>query len=104
MKNNLLKMQALEEAKIHEEIKKAGNAFENYKMIDFYKSLALYVFITNAVVIIMSVVYQFLLIKINNLLINIVIIMLSIFSLSLLLVSNFYENKTLKILSDYYEK
>lgn len=104
MRKSLLELQYLEEKKLYEELKKVENAEENYKMLTLYKSLSIFFFIMNLIIVILAITYEAFAINTNGILINLAVMILAIVSLTLLIISNCYKNKTLKILYNYYEK
>ena len=104
MRKSLLQLQYLEEKKAALELKKIESAEENYKITTLYQRLALIIFILILIMTISAVVCEELLIAKNDFIISLIILLFSIISLSLLVVSNFYKEKTMNILYNYYEK
>lgn len=104
MRKSLLQLQYSEEQKAALELKKIESAEENYKITTLYQRLAITIFVLNLVMIISAVVWEKLLIAKNDFIISLIILLFSIISLSLLVISNFYKEKTMNILYNYYEK
>jgi len=91
------------ELKFEEEMKKVENAECYYNKVLRFNSLTITLFIMNLIIILVSAVFEFLVIPTNGLLINLIIFGFSLTSLICLCMAVFYKNKTLNILKQYYE-
>ncbi|MBE6149427.1 MAG: hypothetical protein E7170_01725 [Firmicutes bacterium] len=101
--NGLSRLRYLEEQKLNNELKKIGKAERYYKNYSFFNSLSVMFFIMSFVIIAVEVVYKFLFINTNDLLISLVLLLFVSISIISLCISIFYNSKSIALVKEYYE-
>ena len=91
------------ELKFEEEMKKVENAEYYYNKVLRYNSLTITLFIMNLIIILISAIFEFLVIPTDGMLVNLIVFGFSSMSLICLCMAVFYKNKTLNILKQHYE-
>ena len=102
MNRKLLHLKRLEEQQVNEELRKIDNAEKCYKNYSFFNSLAIMLFVMRVIIVVTACFYKTLLIGINDSLISLVVLAFAILSIISLLISSFYNSKTMALAKEYY--
>lgn len=101
--NRLERLRYQEEQKLNKELKKIGKAEKYFKNYSLFNSLSIMFFIMSFVIILVGVVYKFLFININELLVSLVLLLFISISIILLCVSIFYNSRSIALVKEYYK-
>lgn len=101
--SGLERLRYQEEQKLNKELKKIGKAEKYFKNYSFFNSLSIMFFIMSFVIILVEVVYKYLFISTNELLISLVLLLFISISIISLCISIFYNSKSIKLVKQYYE-
>ena len=102
MRKRLQKIQYLEQQIINTELCKIDNAEMYYRKCSFFNMMSILFFVMGIIMIITAAIYQSLLININDMLIGLFILLFVFVSLISLIISTFYNFKTIKVAEKYY--
>lgn len=98
------KLKYIEEKVLNEELRKIENAEKYLKNYSLFNSLAIMLFIMSFIMIITVSINKANLINVNESLISMFVMIFSILSLISLIISDFYNSKTINIVKKYYSK
>lgn len=100
---NLKNLRKMEKRYVYNELKKIDNATDCYKNYSLFNSLSVMFFVMSLIVIVTACIYQERLININNISVMIFISVLALLAFISLIISIFYNFKTIDLVKQYYK-